>query len=487
LKIQPELDHSYISNINWSFALARLSSYLYPFAGAFFIPLSIGLYEPNLLHFSQYFIYLIIFLLPLFILVRIFYDWSINERTFTGSIFHYLVPIPPALIFSTDLKRNSFPSVTAIIIIINGIIYAFASKEIVNLFAFPPYGNPSYIDILISIFVSAFLHADFSHFAGNMIFFWVFGSTLEPRVGWLRYLLLYFLCIIASNIIVISLLIFQYVQLDSIYAINNFHSIGASGAIAGIMGIFVVRCFFARISVSFPFFFFPFLSLSFKFQGILLISLFFAIDISGSVEQFGNNFIRINYWSHVGGYLGGFMLGYIMKLHLAASKEAVHAKAERYSKEPAKKASALKIYKDILKKEPENEAALKYFFNLCRFNQERAGLYYVRLIQVLIKKDFQKAVELVRENFPNFISALPGQALFRLGTHFYQNYDFNKARFCLELASTKEGPWQAKATFSLGLTFEKVGSIDRAKMQFKEVAKRFPDSPFFKLAKEKLA
>ena len=181
------------------------------------------------------------------------------------------------------------------------------------------------------------------------------------------------------------------------------------------------------------------------------------------------------------------MLGYIMKLHLAASKEAVHTKAERCSKEPAKKEYAPKIYKDILKEEPENEAALKFFFNLSQFNEEEAELYYVRLIQVLIKKDFQQAVELVRENFPNFNSALPGQALFRLGTYFYQNYDFNEARLCLELASTKEGPWQAKATFSLGLTFEKIGSIDRAKMQFKEVAKRFPDSPFYKLAKEKLA
>ena len=200
--------------------------------------MAIGFFEPDLLHFSQYFFYLIVFLLPLFILVRIFYDWSINERTFTGSIFHYLVPIPPGLIFSTDLKRNSFPRITAIIIIINGIIYAFASREIVNLFAFPPHGDPSYIHILISVFTSAFLHANFTHLAGNMIFLWVFGSTLEPRIGSLRYFLLYFLCIIASNIIVISLLIFQYVKLDSIYAINNFHSIGASGAIAGIMGIF---------------------------------------------------------------------------------------------------------------------------------------------------------------------------------------------------------------------------------------------------------
>jgi len=280
LKAQLELNHSNTSNTTTrSFALARWSSFLYPIAGAFIIPLAIGFFKPTLPPFSQYLFYLIVFLLPLFILVRIFYDWSSNERTITGSIFHYLVPIPPALIFSTDLRRNSFPRVTTIIIIINGIVFAFASRKTINLFAFPPHGDPSYIDILISVFTSAFLHADFSHFAGNMIFLWVFGSAIEPRIGSLRYLLFYFLCIISSKLIVISLLIFQSAQLDSTYVLGNFHSIGASGAIAGIMGIFVVRCFFARISVSLPFFLIPFLSFSFKIQGVLLISLFFAIDI----------------------------------------------------------------------------------------------------------------------------------------------------------------------------------------------------------------
>ena len=130
---------------------------------------------------------------------------------------------------------------------------------------------------------------------------------------------------------------------------------------------------------------------------------------------------------------------------------------------------------------------MTYFLNLRKFDPDKAQLYYVRLMQVLIKKDVSQAVALLREYFPKFLNALPGQVLLRLGAHCYQSADLKRAQPCLELASSKEGPWQAKAMLSLGRLFEDIGSLERAKMLFKEIVEKFPDSPFEKMAIQKLA
>jgi membrane associated rhomboid family serine protease len=464
----------------------KRSSIIFPIVGAFLLPILIGLLKPTLIGTLFSLFYLLALLLPPYIMVRIFYDWARNERSFFGSILQYVRPLPPGLVFGADLKKYVFPWVTTALVLINGVIYFAVPEEIKDVFVFFPHGDPSLIHILISAFTSAFLHADFWHYLGNMIFLWAFGSTIEPRIGSSRYFLVYFLCIIASKVIVFTLLSMKSMQLDSPATIENFHSLGASGAIAGIMGIFVVRCYFARVSVSFPFLFIPFLSLSLRVQGTFLISLFFAKDIAGSVAQFDFDHVRINYWSHMGGYLGGFVMGYLFKLHRAASEEAVKVKAQRLDDKPYSKKEATQLYGDILNDEPENEAALRYFLNLRKFNPEKAQLYYVHLMQVLIKKDVSQAVSLFREYFPKFMNALPGQVLLRLGAHFYQSADLKRAQPCLELASSKEGPWQAKALLSLGRLFEDIGSLERSKMLFKEVAVKFPDSPFGKIATEKL-
>jgi membrane associated rhomboid family serine protease len=465
----------------------KKSSFIIPFVGAVLLPALIGLLKPELIGNLVSLIYLLALCLPPYILARIIYDWTRNERSLIGSILQYVRPLPPGLVFGADLKKYAFPWVTTGLVLINGILFFGVPKELKDIFVFFPHGDPGVVQVFISVFTSAFLHADLWHYLGNMLFLWAFGSTVEPRIGSSRYLLVYFLCIVTSKIIVFTLLSIKSIQLDSPAIMENFHSLGASGAVAGVMGIFVVRCYFARVSVSFPFLFIPFLSLSLRVQGTLLISLFFAKDIAGSVAQYDFDHVRVNYWSHMGGYLGGFVLGYLFKLHRAASEEAVKVKAQRLDAKPYHKKEAIRLYNDILNDEPENETALRFFLSLRKFDPEKAQLYYVRLMQVLIKKDLSQAVELFREYFPKFMNVLPGQVLLRLGAHFYQSADLKRAQPCLELAAAKEGPWQAKAMLSLGRLFENTGSLERAIILFKEVALKFPDSPFEKMALDKLA
>jgi tetratricopeptide (TPR) repeat protein len=285
-------------------------------------------------------------------------------------------------------------------------------------------------------------------------------------------------CIIASNVLDIVLLNLQANYLNSAIELGNYHSLGASGAIAGIMGLFVVRCFFARLMFSFPFLFLPFISVPLRIQATLLISIFFALDLSGSIGQFETDGSRIDYWAHVGGYLGGFFMGYIMGLHKEANTEALKVKAKRFSKAPHNNKNTSALYEEILDKEPENEEALIYFFNIHKFNPAKAEQYYARLVQLRIRSDFNKALELFKEHFPDFLKALPGDILLRFGLHFFKNADLQKARMCLEIASSKNGAWQPKAMMALAQTFEGLGNKRYAEQLYNDILKRFPDSAF---------
>jgi len=457
--------------------IPRNSSYYYPIFFALLLPFIISFFGSHLLSFVDVIICLIAIYAPLIIIIKIIYDWTRGEPLIAGLLRH-LRPIPSGIIYDTDLKTNNIPWVTSTLVILNTFLFFLLPEEIVDLGLFPPPGDPSMLHIIVSVFSSAFLHADFSHLASNMVFIWVFGSAAEPRVGSLRFLFVYTVCIIASNVLDIVLLNLQANYLNSAIELGNYHSLGASGAIAGIMGLFVVRCFFARVTVSFPFLFLPFISLPLRIQATLLISIFFAFDLSGSIGQFEADGSQTDYWAHVGGYLGGFFMGYMMGLHKEAKNEALKVRAKRYSSVPYNNKNSSTLYEEILDKEPENEEALTYFFNLHRYNPAKAEQYYVRLIQLLIQNNFNQALELFNDHFPNFLKALPGDILLRFGLHFFNNADLQTARPCLEIASEKEGIWQAKAIMTLAQTFEGLGNKLYAEQLYKDVQKRFPDSAF---------
>lgn len=404
-------------------------------------------------------------------------------ESFLRGILRYIKPVPSGIIYDTDLDKNGFPWLTSSLVLLNSIIFFTVSERLLKAGIFPPIGDPSTFHVIISVFTSTFLHADFTHLLFNMIFLWTFGSVLEPRVGALHFITVYVLAIVVSHVVCIVMLNVQSDYLNSADLLGEFHSLGASGAISGIIGLFAVRCFYARVKVSFPVFIFPFISTSLILQGTIIIGIYFAMDIAGSVKQFEINSPPINYWAHVGGYFAGFFMGYILKLYKPALAEALSVKAERLKESSTNKENATKLYNDILKQDPSNEAALKYFFSLNQYNPLKAEPYYVRIIQVLIKKDFPRSLELFKEHYPNFINALPGDALLQFGLYYYKNADLEKARPCLELASDKVGPWQAKAMLTLGMTFEGLGNKLYAKDIFKNVMKRYPDSVFHVEAK----
>ncbi len=146
---------------------------------------------------------------------------------------------------------------------------------------------------ITAMFSFMFLHGSFFHLLGNLWSLYIFGDNVEDRLGPLRYLLFYLLCGWASGLS---------------HLITNLHSqiptIGASGAIAGVMGAYLILFPSSRILTLIPIFFIPyFVEIpAFLFLGLWFILQF--ISAAGSSGQAGG----VAWWAHIGGFLFGMVL-----------------------------------------------------------------------------------------------------------------------------------------------------------------------------------
>jgi membrane associated rhomboid family serine protease len=144
---------------------------------------------------------------------------------------------------------------------------------------------------MASIFVSMFLHGGFLHIAGNMLFLWIFGNNVEDRLGRIRFILLYLLGGLAASGLQLAF--------DPNAAVPN---VGASGAIAAILGSYLILFPRARIHTLLIFFFITFVELpaSFVLLAWFVLQLFSGVGEMGT--QVGGG---VAYWAHVGGFVFG--------------------------------------------------------------------------------------------------------------------------------------------------------------------------------------
>lgn len=154
------------------------------------------------------------------------------------------------------------------------------------------------IPVYATIFTSMFMHANFMHIAGNMLYLWIFGDNLENRMGHIKYLLFYLLCGVIASL--------SHVYLSS--ALDKdlmIPSLGASGAISGVLGGYLllfpknrVRMFALRTVISVP----AYLSL-----GIwILLQIIEGYSSMRSAPGEGQG--GVAYAAHVGGFLAGLLL-----------------------------------------------------------------------------------------------------------------------------------------------------------------------------------
>ena len=153
------------------------------------------------------------------------------------------------------------------------------------------YAHVHHVPVLASVFTSMFMHGSWEHVLGNMLFLWIFGNNIEDRLGRRRFIVFYLLGGLAAAVL-------QFLAGPS----SDVPNIGASGAIAAVLGGYLVLYPRAAV-ITFipPFFFFPLPAVLFLLGWILL-----QVYSAGSV-QVGSAGGGVAYFAHIGGFIFGLL------------------------------------------------------------------------------------------------------------------------------------------------------------------------------------
>ncbi|XHR80658.1 MAG: rhomboid family intramembrane serine protease [Gloeotrichia echinulata GP01] len=152
----------------------------------------------------------------------------------------------------------------------------------------------------ITLFTSQFLHGGWWHLLSNMLFLWVFGNNIEDRLGHVKYLIFYLSCGALAALC-------QWV----IGMNSTIPSLGASGAISGILGAYIIR--FPQATIQ-TLVFFGFFFTTIRVPALIMIGIFFIQNlISGvaSLQAAANMSVEtggVAYWAHIGGFVFGLAL-----------------------------------------------------------------------------------------------------------------------------------------------------------------------------------
>ena len=202
----------------------------------------------------------------------------------------------------------SRPLVTIALIVANILIFLFE-------FALPDYSR-HYLsrNVLIQLYglvpdhfrvttllTSMFLHGSWMHVLGNMLYLWVFGNRLEDALGHAKFVLFYLLCGCAAGIAQVLSNPFSTLPM-----------VGASGAIAGVMGAYLLKFPKARIyTLVFIFFFVT----TFEIPAVILLGYWFIIQLFSGLGSIARTHLSeggVAWFAHVGGFLTGMLLVKIM-------------------------------------------------------------------------------------------------------------------------------------------------------------------------------
>ena len=220
--------------------------------------------------------------------------------------------------------RTSFPVVTIVLIVINALVflvlqgmgnnldftYAFSTvpaeimtgKDLVteNMVTADVVGGgqqqvdvglrPTPVSVYITLLTSMFMHGGWAHILGNMWFLWIFGDNIENDMGKPRYIAFYLLCGLIASM--------THVLLNTQ---SQIPSLGASGAISGVMGAYLVLHTHRRVTV-----------LMFRFitqvPGFVAVGLWFLFQIISSLGVLGGAETGVAYGAHIGGFVAGAAL-----------------------------------------------------------------------------------------------------------------------------------------------------------------------------------
>ena len=211
-------------------------------------------------------------------------------------------------------RSRSFPVVNFTLIVLNVVVFAYeltlspnALSRLFNAFGVVParYASLSVAlgtspAALVSLFSAVFLHAGWLHLGGNMLYLWVFGDNVEDRMGHGTYLFFYLAAALVSN----AAHIFSN-------PLSRMPTVGASGAVAGVLGAYLLMFPRARVLALVP--------LGFLFvtevPAVIFLFLWFVLQLANGIAALGVPASvggQVAYWAHIGGFVSGMFLAIVL-------------------------------------------------------------------------------------------------------------------------------------------------------------------------------
>ncbi|HWR64908.1 MAG TPA: rhomboid family intramembrane serine protease [Bellilinea sp.] len=199
-----------------------------------------------------------------------------------------------------DSARRVVPVVTYALIAINVLVFLLeltSGQAFIETWAFVPsrfLADPA--ADFPTIFTSMFMHGGWLHLLSNMLYLWIFGDNVEDRFGHVKFIIFYLACGVAA--------MFAQLAFSTTSSVPN---LGASGAIAGVLGAYLVMFPRGRVSVMMGRGVIP-------MSALIVIGLWFVLQVISGVGSLGaaGDEGGVAYMAHIGGFVAGLALAYVL-------------------------------------------------------------------------------------------------------------------------------------------------------------------------------
>ena len=196
------------------------------------------------------------------------------------------------------IPTRTTPHVTITLVVVNVLVflYQLSLGEAANQFVFEYGLVPAYF-AWVNVLTSMFLHGGLMHAGGNMLYLWIFGDNVEDRMGHGRFLVFYLLCGVAAAL--------AQTMINPNSAIPM---VGASGAIAGVMGAYFVLHPHSRIVTLLPLGFFTQIV---EIPAIFYLGFWFLLQFLSGLGSLADSGARsgggVAFWAHIAGFAAGLV------------------------------------------------------------------------------------------------------------------------------------------------------------------------------------
>ncbi|MCE5196249.1 MAG: rhomboid family intramembrane serine protease [Negativicutes bacterium] len=210
-----------------------------------------------------------------------------------------------------SIRAKHWPVMTLILIAVNTLIFIWSTtlsaRDLILLDRV--YGmTPAYfsgasdwpfagIPFWLTLVTAQFIHGGWGHLLGNVLYLWIFGDNVEDKLGCWRFLLMYLCSGLIGNLLQIA------TEPASMTPV-----IGASGAIAGVLGAYFMMFPRAKIRTIIPFF--VLFLVPFNVPAVVYLGIWFLLQVSSGRQVMAGAGQNVAYWVHVGGFLFGAAVGY---------------------------------------------------------------------------------------------------------------------------------------------------------------------------------